>query len=768
MAKLLLNAVPVTVRTDAQVVAGVLPYTKDALDTLRERHRGDYLFRRSGEDGNLVYSVALKEGLPIVGDKTERFALAHAPWLLAPLALEALLQGFVDLQRPILKPRFPLRLLSQKPANLLPQHPKLPGWLQRRVVLEFETRNVKDGNDSSHVLLACGVRTRNLIDANCQTLIDAGVPLAGRYVVTREPSNDPRVTDFVRLAGRVTRVAGSTLMLEDHGDRPSSMDAAHAYLEARKENLVWCAHHLLGTSAERVLAEADSAAAAHLSGPERLSLIRKTFDYLRTHNFEVAPGIPAILGPLVGSEKGTWTFSNEIIKKPVLVFDPSGTRTDTWNERGLDKHGPYDQRTYTPKQLRIAVICQRPYEGQVDTFLAKFLDGLPDVTTGKGEWTRTPYAKGFIRRYGLEKPKVITFTTAGSSSADYAAACRTAVESSTAGRFEWDLALVQIDKDFKELDDASNPYFATKAVLLKHRIPAQEVTLDTMRLADEQLVYVLNNMSVATYAKIGGTPWLLKTQPRVAHELVVGIGSQNFSTSRLGGNERIVGLTTVFSSDGKYLLDDRTAAVDYEHYSEELFKSLARSIEAVRAEDNWRSTDAVRLIFHVFKQMADHEADAVDKLIQKLGLADVKYAFLHIVEDHPFVVFDEANTGTKTWSGGMKGVYAPERGLSVTLGETETLLFFTGGRDLKQARDGMPLPSLLRLHHRSTFRDMTYLTRQAFDFANHTWRMFTPAPLPITIHYSELMVRLLTGLRHVPEWDPDVMLSPISRTRWFL
>ena len=116
----------------------------------------------------------------------------------------------------------------------------------------------------------------------------------------------------------------------------------------------------------------------------------------------------------------------------------------------------------------------------------------------------------------------------------------------------------------------------------------------------------------------------------------------------------------------------------------------------------------------------------------------------------------------------MKGVFAPERGLSVGIGETETLLCFTGGRELKQARDGMPLPSLLRLHHRSTFRDMTYLTRQAFDFSNHTWRMFTPAPLPITIHYSELMVRLLTGLRHVPDWDPDTMLSPISRTRWFL
>ena len=116
---------------------------------MRQKHRGDYLFRRSGEEGNLVYSVALRTGLPVVGDKTERFALAHASWLLAPLTLEALLQRFVNLQRPVLKPRFPLRLLSQKPANLLPSHPALPTWLQRRLVLEFETRTVKDSTDTT-------------------------------------------------------------------------------------------------------------------------------------------------------------------------------------------------------------------------------------------------------------------------------------------------------------------------------------------------------------------------------------------------------------------------------------------------------------------------------------------------------------------------------------------------------------------------------------------------------------------------------------------
>jgi hypothetical protein len=768
MSKLLLNAVPVSIRPDARVVVGVQPFEKDKLDSLRRQHRGDYLFRRTGEDGKLVYSVALKPGLPILGDHSEKFVLAIAPWLLAPLALEALLQCFVSLNRPVLKPRFPLRLLSQRPPNLLPANAQLPVWLRRSIVLEFDTRTVKDSADKGGVILACGVRTRNFIDVTCAALIETGIPLVGRYVGRYVEDDDRRVVNHARLVGRVARVNGKTLLLDDHGEGESSIDAAQAYLEPRKENLDWCVRHLLGAQAEGVLADAESAAAKLLSGRERLALVCKTFDYLRTLRIEVTPDTLLELGPLVGSEKRSWTLPTETIKKPVLVFDPSGTRTNTWNEKGLDTHGPYDQRTFTPKQLRIAVICQPAYEGQVEAFLAKFLDGLPDVVTGSGERSRTPYAKGFIRRYGLEKPKVTIFTTKGATSAEYTAACRSAIEAATVGGFEWNLALVQIDKDFRELDDATNPYFATKAVLLKHRVPVQEVTLETMRLVDAQLVFVLNNMSVATYAKIGGTPWLLKSQPMVAHELVVGLGSQNFSSSRLGGQERIVGLTTVFSSDGKYLLDDRTAAVDYAHYGEELFKSLSRSIDAVRTADNWRSTDAVRLIFHVFKQMADHEADAVDKLVRKLGLSQVKFAFVHIVDDHPFALFDETNPGTKVGGGGLKGVYAPERGLAVRLAETETLLCFTGGRDLKQARDGMPLPSLLRLHNRSTFRDMTYLTRQAFDFANHTWRMFTPAPLPITIHYSELIVRLLTGLRHVPDWDPDTMLGQISRTRWFL
>lgn len=306
---------------------------------------------------------------------------------------------------------------------------------------------------------------------------------------------------------------------------------------------------------------------------------------------------------------------------------------------------------------------------QVDGFLAKFLDGLPDVKTGAGDRRRAPYEKGFIRRYALEAPKVQTFVIRGPSVRDYVAACRQAIDTATDGGFEWNLAIVQIDKDFRERPDAENPYFATKAQFLKHRVQVQEITLDTMHFPDPQLVYALNNMSVATYAKIGGIPWLLKSQPTVAHELVVGIGSHQHSTSRIGAHQRFVGITTVFSSDGKYLLDDRTGAVPYDEYKDALLQSLKRSIQSVREADNWRSTDAVRLIFHVFKQMQDKEADAVGELVDSLGLTEVKYAFLHVVDDHPFTVFDEAQPGIQQRDG-LKGKYAPGRGVAIRLGDS--------------------------------------------------------------------------------------------------
>lgn len=361
MSKLTLNVVSLEPKTDVELTVGIQPYDKSVLDELRQRHRGDYLVKRGGDDGNSILTVARRAGLPPLGTSTSNHKLAESPWLLAPLALEALLEFFAAMQRPILGHRS-LRIVSQRPANLFPADAQLPPWLQRRVVLEFETRTIHGADRRPSVILACGVRTRNVIDANCAETIRAGIDVHGRYINVRLAPGDPRLQPFPKLAGRVVDIRGSRLILDDHSDGHSEVEEAEVFLEPRNENLIWCVQHLLGDKAERVLQATANAATAALAGPGRLDLIDKTLTYLRGKSIELVPGVPLLFGPLAARSRQSWSFRSETIKRPNLVFDPSGTRTDTWNEGGLDRNGPYDQRTFSPKQLRIAVLCQADYE----------------------------------------------------------------------------------------------------------------------------------------------------------------------------------------------------------------------------------------------------------------------------------------------------------------------------------------------------------------------------------------------------------------------
>jgi hypothetical protein len=99
----------------------------------------------------------------------------------------------------------------------------------------------------------------------------------------------------------------------------------------------------------------------------------------------------------------------------------------------------------------------------------------------------------------------------------------------------------------------------------------------------------------------------------------------------------------------------------------------------------------------------------------------------------------------------------------------QSLVVFSGASELKQATDGMPRACLLKLHRDSTFRDMTYLARQAFDFTAHSWRIMSPEPFPITIKYSDLIAERLTGLNQIDFWDNDaVKFREIGSTPWFL
>ena len=176
------------------------------------------------------------------------------------------------------------------------------------------------------------------------------------------------------------------------------------------------------------------------------------------------------------------------------------------------------------------------------------------------------------------------------------------------------------------------------------------------------------------------------------------------------------------------------------------------------------------LFYAAFKPLKNNEVIAVKELMQQLGEYDVEYAFIHVVKQHPFILFDKKQDGIYDYemrtSG--KGQYAPKRGLFFRISKSEVLLSLTGAQEVKRLQDGIPNPILLRLHKESTFKDTTYLTRQVFTFSCHSWRSFFPSPMPVTITYSGLIAKMLGQLGTISSWDSNVMLGRIGETRWFL
>ena len=707
ISSLMLNFAPVTLSGETILNVGYRRYDKDMLIELRAEFAQTHVFKRDGKN-NRIIEIPVASGAVPLSDKCMEVDLKENWWYWTPLLNAALIRTFYG-KREIVR-NYPVEVLGSVDRNYI-RHENLPEWVQKRSLLQFSPRTLYSPKRRPLFGLVCNARMRNLLLASCTDLIAVNVSPVGRYILIDHPARDSRIAPWPQNVGRVRAINNDLLVLEDHREGFETVAAADARLSASKVDFDWCVTQLLGSAAEQVLEDARIRAAELHCGPGRLKMIDGALAFLRTQTLEAVPGATFEIGTLLDS-KGAGFPTSEMIQRPSLVFDPSGMRTDHWSERGIKTNGPYDQRTFTPKKLNIAVICQARHEGQVEAFVAKFLDGMPDVKTGSRGRETARYGDGFLRRFQLETPNVQTFTTTSPSIGGYQEACRKGLEYAANLGIQWDLALVQIEEDFKALPGEINPYYGTKAMLLKNHVAVQNFRLETMQQDPRNLVFTMNQMSLASYAKLGGRPWLLGAEQTVAHELVIGVGSHVASDSRIGGGTRHVGITTVFSSDGGYHLSERTNVVPFEDYPAALAETLKATIIRVRNEDNWKSTDRVRLIFHMFKPAKDVEADAITSAVEGLDLDNVTYAFLHIAPSHPFAIFDRNQKGYPSYTP-KKGILGPTRGVHLKLGDYESLVVFSGVAELKQETDGLPRACLLKLHRNSTFGDMTYLARQA-------------------------------------------------------
>lgn len=753
---LVVNFLPV--RFHGEVVdAGVLPYVSTAqVEDLKSRLRATHVVLHA--DGQIV-CVPIAEGAEQIGERRNISAGGGDLPVRVNLLHTRLKQVLTEQWRYKLLHQDPLQFVSRVQGRDLLEKALRRSAPGLHVFPKYKLE-VRRNGPGGHPGVVVGLKTRYEIDLPVSELLRRGLDVIGLYVLAESTSLPtwPFQDETARrkLLGRLVAVKGDQLVVHT-GDGTDEIPAARAWIESNKPNFHAVLAKLAGRSYENVRAELDEQIFELTGAEQRLAdTSRIATRLIGLGQLNIANGMKAELARPLGLRK-TPSPSLRTLAEPTFVFDQTGDKTHRWADYGLKQFGPLDSESFTPKVPHIAVVVPRQFQGTVETMVESFSNGVRGSDA---------YPLGFARKFRLTEC-TFTFTVFDGDVQDAAAYRRACLEALAKGE-EIHLALVFTSEAQEHLTGDASPYLVSKSTFMSQGVPVQECQVETIRRGD--LASPLSTMALACYAKLGGTPFAISDKGRpMAKELVFGIGSAQVFEDRMRQGERYVGITTVFNFDGSYLVSNVSREAPYEQYPEALLDALRVCITEVKDRVGWRPNDMIRLIFHVFKPLKDREARAVKEMVAGLTseYAGVDFAFVTIVEDHPWLVLDENAAGTGSGQR-RKGKLVPQRGYAVPISKQEMLVTVKGPREIKTALQGAPKPLLIKLHRESTFTDIDYLAGQIFRFTAMSWRRPYPTTRPVTILYSDLIAGLLGKLRQVTNWNSDMILTKLRWSRWFL
>ena len=598
------------------------------------------------------------------------------------------------------------------------------------------------------------------IDADLCRLQNARVDLRGLHVIRRRPEPGQR-----RHVGQLERIDGDAAHLAEAYDG-SVFPARDIKLEGSRENFSRCVKGLLRNRANSFNAAMDDAQAAYQLGPDFDTKVERVGKYLARKPIPLALGLQARLGQrltIINDDD-----ANSVYKAPPVdyVYDRSGSNSAKYAWRGLLDYGPYDRDSFPTRSPRLLVVFPQAVEGRTNSFLAHLRDGMGRA--GRG------FERGFARVFAIRRIEFVTCPVhlAGVPNDSVEQAYRQAITDALQRDDRIDAAIVVLEDRHAFLPGLNNPYLRTKALLMTLGIPAQEVRVDTLNKPPGTLSYTLQNFSVALYAKLNGTPWTVNQDRQIGDELVVGMGFAELSGSRIEDRQRHVGITTVFSGDGTYVLGNVSRECAYSEYPEVVRSSMLSILKDVKLRNNWQPGDRIRVVFHAHRPLRRVDiARIVFQCTREVGSdQDVQLAFVTVTHDHPFLLLDRNERGVPVSrsSSAVKGGYAPDRGTIAQIGRFSRLLAVNSGRLIKRANTPLPKPLLINVHPDSTFTDVDYLSEQVLKFTSLSWRSTLPVHTPVTIFYSERIADLLGRLRDVPQWSTTALDVKLRFSRWFL
>jgi len=420
-------------------------------------------------------------------------------------------------------------------------------------------------------------------------------------------------------------------------------------------------------------------------------------------------------------------FKSERFNTPSYFYDSqftvNGRPSDILKERK-----PFSYQQLKNRNVNILIIASEKHQGNVEVFIKKLLNNLKAIFHLTNVNITDKYFK--VETDVLHAYKEIIYENINGND----------------NQKSYDLVIPIIEEEYKKLEISSNPYFLTKAKLMGQGIPTQEITIEKVKAIKE---YILNNVCLSIYAKIGGTAWTIEKIEPIRNEIIIGIGSSVIK-SGIGDDKRVVGFATVFDYSGKYIVGDCSPVSSFDEYGDKLKNYLIKTIGKIISSRNISKEQGIRLIFHLYKSAGKkREIYAIEKAIEKFKDYKIEFSLLHVGYGHNFKIYKN------------QGNECPDRGTIINVSDNQLLLNFAN--KLK----GNPSPLSIRIDRRSTFKDLNYLAKQVFFFSFISFRSFMPPKKPITTLYPSIMSKLTEEMKMIDGWDYD-KLQYIGNKLWFL
>lgn len=739
MSDLYLNALPLSVTSDPDMVVGRVWSRDDDVDAQMREHpaRGRDFYHRSFRAETFVWPAPGGELPAECATRGEDITLAQLPAaVLASAAREAAVRQLISKGFELRSSRIgqPARL-SRRKLNLATKAVKnLPPGIGVYAAISLQGMAlVGEGIEPGDVALIVDQRVEHVLDVALADLSAGGIDLVDtRLRWQHEPDCQCGAEPAIGDAGRYLEgdPAGEVTLRDRGGNQllaPARCLAVHANNPLMSRYLA-----SLDGRGERDISEAlRQAASAFAQTEQRWENLEKT-----AKNFgelTLFDGVTAQLqSPLLVEPRSNLAGQRAPLALPgvtegKLNFSYGSPQLADSAAIGLGKHGPYDQGQTRSDILRAIVVSPQEFAEDARKLQRILTDGIERF-------------KGLKQRYHLRDFQSDLQLFEHATRAGYENAVSEAAKSKP------DIVFFVTKQEYRYARRGQNPYLAAKAVLASSGINSQAVTIETLRQPANMLQWSSDSIGLAAYTKVGNIPYVLH-DPTGGRELVLGVGRADVYDSANGGRRQRFGASVAVRQDGDFLFAGSTTPVSTdEDYETQLARLIEDNISRYATE---QGGDPERVVIYVFKRTGKRELWAVKRAI---GDRDIKFALLHVNRDSPLWLVERNGTRVK----------APPRGTTVGLSIRDRLLI-TG--DPRKPTGAHPLR--LTLDDKSTYRDMRRLVEQAYGFTKTSYRGFLQSNEPSPILFGRLLAQKVEEL--VPYgFNPATAAGPLGDSPWFL